>query len=87
MKLALAQLEIEGAALERNIERALDAIETAAAAGADCVALPELFDVGYFAFEAYSRNAQPLGGETHRQIRSAAVETVRSESPAIADRR
>ena len=52
MKLALAQLDIEAAALERNVERALDAVSVAADAGADCVALPELFDVGYFAFDA-----------------------------------
>ena len=74
MKLALAQLDIEAAALERHVERALDAVSVAADAGADCVALPELFDVGYFAFDAYSRNAQPLGGETHRRLREAAVE-------------
>lgn len=74
MKLALAQIEIEGAAVERNLGRALDAIETAADEGAECVALPELFDVGYFAFEAYSRHAQPLGGRTHQRLREAAVE-------------
>lgn len=74
MKLALAQLDIEAAAVERNVERALEAIETAATAGADCVALPELFDVGYFAFDAYSRHAAPLGGETHRPLREAAAE-------------
>ncbi len=74
MKLALAQLDIEAAAVERNVERALDAIETAATRGADCVALPELFDVGYFAFDSYARHAAPLGGETHRLIRTAAAE-------------
>lgn len=74
MRLALAQISIEGSALERNVDRAIEAIETAADRGADCVALPEIFDVGYFAFESYSRHAQPLGGETHRRLRAAAIE-------------
>jgi predicted amidohydrolase len=74
MRLALAQLEIEAAAVEDNVDRAVAAIERAAKNGADCVALPEIFDVGYFAFDAYARNAEPLGGETHRRISAAAAE-------------
>ncbi len=74
MKLALGQIDIEGAAVERNVDRAVEAIEAAAAENAECIALPELFDVGYFAFEAYSRHAQPLGGRTHRRLRDAAIE-------------
>ena len=74
MRLALAQIEIEPADVDGNVRRALDAIARAAAEGADCVALPELFDVGYFAFDAYERYAQPIGGETHRAIRAAAVD-------------
>jgi predicted amidohydrolase len=74
MRLALAQLSIESAAVDDNVERAVSAIETAADEGADCVALPEIFNVGYFAFESYERAAEPLGGETHRRIREAAIE-------------
>ncbi|MFQ3317964.1 MAG: putative amidohydrolase [Natronomonas sp.] len=74
MRLALAQLEIEAADVEGNLGRAVDAVATAAEAGADCVALPEIFDVGYFAFDSYARNAEPLGGDTHRRIREAAIE-------------
>jgi predicted amidohydrolase len=74
MNLALAQIEVEPAKRDRNVERALEAIGAAAAEGADCVALPEIFDVGYFAFDAYGRNAEPIGGGTHRTIRAAAVE-------------
>lgn len=74
MKLTLAQLEIERAGRKRNLQRAVGAIERAAADGADCVALPEVFDTGYFAFDAYERHAEPLGGGTHRRIRAAAVE-------------
>jgi predicted amidohydrolase len=74
MRLALAQIEIESGDVDGNVERAVEAIESAAADGAECVALPEIFDVGYFAFDAYQRAAEPIGGETHRAIREAAVE-------------
>ena len=46
MRLALAQLEIEPADVDGNVRRAREAIASAAADGADCVALPEIFDVG-----------------------------------------
>lgn len=74
MKLALAQIAIEATDVQGNVDRAIEAIETAADRGADCVALPEIFDVGYFAFDAYRRNAEPLGGTTHRRIGTAARE-------------
>lgn len=74
MRLALAQIRIEEADLDGNVDRAVDAIEAAAAAGADCVALPEMFNIGFFAYDAYSRYAQPLGGETHQRVRKAAIE-------------
>jgi predicted amidohydrolase len=72
--LALAQIEIEPGDVEGNVGRAVKKIGDAAAAGADCVALPEIFDVGYFAFDAYARNARPIGGDTHRRIRATAIE-------------
>lgn len=74
MNLALAQIEIEAADATGNVERAIEAIESAAEDGADCVALPEIFDAGYFAFDAYERVAGPIGGKTHRAIREAAIE-------------
>jgi len=74
MRLALAQLAIEGAAVEENVAAAVDAIERAAADGADLVALPEIFNVGYFAFDAYGRLAEPLDGETLSRIREVARE-------------
>ncbi len=73
MRLALAQLEIHGGDVDGNVDRAVAAVERAAADGADCVALPEIFNVGYFAFEGYGRHAEPLGGPTHRRLREAAV--------------
>ncbi|MFB6072768.1 MAG: carbon-nitrogen family hydrolase [Halobacterium sp.] len=74
MRLALAQLEIEGAEVDANVERAVDAIQEAAAGGADLVALPELFNVGFFAFDVYQRAAEPLGGETLTAVRDAAAD-------------
>jgi predicted amidohydrolase len=74
MKLALAQVAVEPVDVTGNVDRAVAAIAEAAGEGADCVVLPEIFDVGYFAFDAYARHAEPLGGETHRAVREAAVE-------------
>ena len=72
MRVALAQLEIEGGAVEANRERAVEAVSTAADRGADLVALPEIFNVGYFAFDAYQRAAEPVEGPTLGHIADAA---------------
>ncbi|UPV74143.1 carbon-nitrogen family hydrolase [Halorussus limi] len=74
MRVALAQLEIEGSAVEANRERAETAIAEAADRGADLVALPEIFNVGYFAFDAYQRAAEPVEGPTLGRIADAARE-------------
>lgn len=72
LEIALAQIRVEPGDVEGNVDRALAAIERAAARGADLVALPELFTVGYFAFDLYARTAEPLEGETHARLREAA---------------
>jgi len=72
MKLALAQLQIDGGATETNTERALTAVEAAAQRGADIVALPEIFNVGYFSFGSYAREAEPLDGPTITAVQEAA---------------
>ncbi|WP_122089102.1 carbon-nitrogen family hydrolase [Halalkalicoccus subterraneus] len=74
MKLALAQLDIEHGAIETNVERAVEAIAEAAERDADLVCLPEIFNVGYFAFEEYERAAEGLSGPTLSQLSEAAVE-------------
>jgi predicted amidohydrolase len=74
MRLALAQLAIEGGKPERNLERALEAIDAAADRGADFVALPEVFTVGYFAFDRYAASAEGLSGPTLSRIADAAAE-------------
>ena len=72
MRVALAQIAVERGDVTGNVDRAVAAIERAAESGADLVALPEMFAVGYFAFDLYARTAEPVGGETHERIAAAA---------------
>ncbi|MXR42062.1 carbon-nitrogen family hydrolase [Halobaculum sp. WSA2] len=74
MRLALAQIEVRAADRDGNLDRALAAIADAADRGADLVALPELWNVGYFAFEAYERGAEPLSGPTLTRLAEAATD-------------
>ncbi|MFD1563996.1 carbon-nitrogen family hydrolase [Haloarchaeobius amylolyticus] len=74
LTIALAQLQIEAGAVEANVDRALEAVERAADRGVDLVALPELFNVGYFAFDLYTRHAEPIAGETFTRLGDAAAE-------------
>lgn len=74
MKIALAQLAIESADKTGNVERAEAAIAAAARDGADLVALPEIFNVGYFAFESYQRQAESIDGPTLTRIADSAAE-------------
>ena len=74
LTLALAQLQIEGGATKHNRTRALDAIAEAADRDADLVVLPEIFNVGYFAFDSYDRVAQGLDGERLAHVAAAADE-------------
>ncbi|MDF9745197.1 carbon-nitrogen family hydrolase [Natrinema salsiterrestre] len=74
LTLALAQIQVEAGEIEANVDRALEAISRAADRGADLVALPELFNVGYFAFDLYARNAEPFAGETFTRLRAAAAD-------------
>ena len=74
LRVALVQFSPDATLVESNVERALSALATAADAGADLVAFPELFDVGYFAFDAYAAHAQGLGGERFGRFAAAARE-------------
>lgn len=72
MKLALAQLDIVHGDVEKNVEHAVEAIAEAAARNADLVCLPEIFNLGYFAFEGYANGAEGLSGPTLSRISAAA---------------
>jgi len=74
VKLALAQLRVEPGAVTANVDRAVAAIADAAADGADLVALPELFAVGYFSFDLYDRTAEGLDGPTLGRVADAAAD-------------
>jgi predicted amidohydrolase len=74
VSVALAQHRVEAGRVNANVDRAVAAIERAAAGGADLVCLPEMFNVGYFAFDAYARNAEGLAGPTLERIGEVAAE-------------
>jgi len=72
--IALAQHRVEAGHVEANVDRAVAAIERAAADGADLVCLPEMFNVGYFAFDSYAREAEGLDGPTLERIGAVAAD-------------
>lgn len=74
MRLALCQLHIEDGDAEGNVQRALSAIADAASRGADLVCLPEIFNLGYFAFSDYERGAESLAGPTLSRVADTARE-------------
>lgn len=71
-RLALAQLGIEAGDVDGNVDRAVAAVADAADGGADLVALPEMFNVGYFAFDQYARRAESVAGGTLSRVAAAA---------------
>jgi len=74
MRLVCAQLSIDGADLSGNLSRGLAAVDEAADRGADLVVFPEIFDVGYFAFDSYEEAATGLDGEKFTRVADRAAD-------------
>ncbi|MFU1781715.1 carbon-nitrogen family hydrolase [Haloarcula japonica] len=74
MRVTLAQIDVSSDSVAENVGHATTAVEDAAAEGADLVVLPELFNVGYFSFDRYAREAEALDGETLSRIRDIAAD-------------
>lgn len=72
--LGMAQIRVEGAAVEANLQRAREALRQAAALGCRIALLPECLDVGW-AHPAARDMAQPVPGPTTEQLAEAARET------------
>ncbi|MDR1702273.1 MAG: carbon-nitrogen family hydrolase, partial [Sporomusaceae bacterium] len=73
MKVALAQLEIELAAVAKNRAKVVDCAAQAAAAGADVLVLPETWNLGFFPQENLSDLAEPEGGESKNLLAALAA--------------
>ena len=74
MRLALAQFAPVAGDVVANEQAAHDAVAAAADRGADLVALPELWDVGYFSFDDYPDAAQGLDGPRLDALADAAAD-------------
>jgi predicted amidohydrolase len=72
MQLTLVQLEQHAGDVGGNRDRAAAAVERAVERGADLVALPELWNVGYFAFDSYAREAESVEGATLTELSALA---------------
>lgn len=73
MRIASVQLEA-GPNAEDNVANAEERIRDAADSGADLVVLPEIWNLGYFAFDNYAAGAEPIDGPTMSHLQSLADE-------------
>lgn len=73
MRVATVQFEV-GADVDANLTTAESRIREAADAGADLVVLPEIWNVGYFAFDEYGSKAEPIDGPTMTRLGELADE-------------
>ncbi|MFB6086296.1 MAG: carbon-nitrogen family hydrolase [Halodesulfurarchaeum sp.] len=74
MKLGLLQIDVEAGDRSGNLKRAAAAIRDASDRGAQLLVLPELWNVGYFDFDAYQRAAEGLEGPTLSHVSELARE-------------
>jgi predicted amidohydrolase len=72
MKVASIQLEMADRAKEKNVENALTLIDRVPEA--DLILLPEIWPCGFFSFERYASDSEPLEGPTVTAFRRKAAE-------------
>lgn len=72
MKVASIQLEIKDQPKASTLEHVLTLLETLA--GNDLILLPELWPIGYFAFEKYESEAEFLNGPTVQALQKMAAQ-------------
>ena len=70
MKIASIQLEMADRPKEKNVEHALAMIDQVPAA--DLILLPEIWTCGFFAFDRYAAESEPLNGPTVNLFRQKA---------------
>ncbi len=72
LKLAMAQMLVEGGELENNLHRAAEIIEEASKNNADIVLLPEAMDLGWTHSSAHTKAGEIPGGSTFQILAKAA---------------
>lgn len=72
MRVTYVQLDISGDSKGRKLERALSLLADAPAS--DLILLPELWTCGYFAFDRYERDSEPVDGPTVDALAAVARE-------------
>jgi predicted amidohydrolase len=72
VRIASIQLEMTDRPKEKNVEHALSVIDRVPAA--DLILLPEIWPCGFFAFDRYASDSEPLGGPTVSAFRQKARE-------------
>ena len=73
ISIAMAQIRVEGGQPEKNLNRAAEAIQKAAAQGAHAILLPECLDLGWTHDSAHPM-AQPIPGPHSQQLCTLAHE-------------
>ncbi len=72
LKLAMAQMLVEGGAKQKNLDRAVTRIEEAARNKADIILLPEAIDLGWTHSSAKTEAEPVPGGSTFKRLSKAA---------------
>ena len=70
-KLAMGQMLVEGGEVKKNLKRAIQFIQQAAALGCKLVVLPECLDIGW-TYPGAKELAQPIPGKYSNQLCCAA---------------